>query len=48
MEMQIQKDILESFEIDEQLLPATDNEDEKFNAFRDLLIRIFYLNWLFI
>ena len=37
--MEVPKDIIESFEIDEALLPATNNEEEKFNAFRDLLIR---------
>ena len=36
---EIQKSLLGSFEIDEQLLPAVPNEDEKFKAFRALLIR---------
>ncbi len=31
--------LFDSFEINEQLLPATHNEDEKFRAFRLLLIR---------
>jgi len=31
--------LLESFEIDESLLPAISNEQEKFNAIRDLLTR---------
>ena len=35
----IQKQIFDSFEIDEKLLPATTSEEEKFKAFRDLLIR---------
>ncbi len=35
----IQKQIFDSFEIDEQFLPATHSDEEKFNAFRDLLIR---------
>ena len=35
----IQKQIFESFEIDEQFLPATNSDEEKFNAFRNLLIR---------
>jgi hypothetical protein len=37
--MEVPKDIIESFEIDETLLPATNNEEEKFKAFRHLLIR---------
>jgi hypothetical protein len=36
---EIQKEVLDSFEIDEQLLPAVNSEDEKFKAFRELLIR---------
>ena len=37
--MQLEKTILSSFEIDEHLLPAAVNEQEKFNAIRELLIR---------
>ena len=37
--MEIQKQLLDSFEIDEQLLPASKNEEEKFSAFRALLIQ---------
>ena len=33
------KSLFDSFEIDEQLLPASNNEEEKFRAFRELLIR---------
>ena len=39
MTMEVPKEIIESFEIDEALLPATNNEEEKFKAFRELLIR---------
>lgn len=37
--MEIEKTILDSFDIDEQLLSVTINEQEKFNALRHLLIR---------
>lgn len=37
--MELPKSLFGSFEIDEQLLPATNNEEEKFRAFRELLIR---------
>lgn len=37
--MELPKSLFDSFEIDEQLLPATNNEEEKFRAFRELLIR---------
>lgn len=37
--MQIEKAIIESFEIDESLLPVSADEQEKFNATRELLIR---------
>ena len=37
--MEILEPIIDSFEIDATLLPATNNEDEKFAAFRQLLIR---------
>lgn len=36
--MDIQKQLFDSFEIDEQFLPATTNEEEKFCAIRQLLI----------
>ena len=34
----IQQEIFESFEIDGQLLPVVKNDEEKFQAFRNLLI----------
>jgi hypothetical protein len=34
----IQHEVFESFEIDGQLLPAVKNDEEKFQAFRNLLI----------
>ena len=34
----IQQDVFDSFEIDAQLLPVITNEEEKFQAFRKLLI----------
>ena len=37
--MKIQKQLLDSFEIDEQILPASSSEEEKFRAFRSLLIQ---------
>lgn len=37
--MEIQKQLFDSFEIDEQFLPSTNNEEEKFRAFRNLLIQ---------
>ena len=37
--MEFPKTLFDSFEIDESLLPATNNEEEKFRAFRLLLIR---------
>jgi len=37
--MNLPTHLFDSFEIDEQLLPATNNEEEKFRAFRELLIR---------
>lgn len=37
--MEVLETIIDSFEIDAGLLPATDNEHEKFVAFRQLLIR---------
>ncbi len=36
--MEIQKQLFDSFEIDEKFLPATDNAEEKFRAFRQLLV----------
>jgi hypothetical protein len=36
---EVEKQIIESLEIDESLLPATVSEGEKFKAFRDLLKR---------
>ncbi|HWB64966.1 MAG TPA: hypothetical protein VG603_15720 [Chitinophagales bacterium] len=36
---EIEKPIFDSFDIDAQLLPATNNEDEKMKAIRALLIR---------
>src|SRR5579872_3297533 len=36
---EIQTEVLDSFEIDERLLLATKSEEEKFNAFRELLIK---------
>ncbi len=33
-----QKNLFASFEIDEQHLPATNNDDEKFRSFRQVLI----------
>jgi hypothetical protein len=35
---EIQQQVFESFEIDAQLLPAVTNNEEKFQAFRNLLI----------
>lgn len=35
----IQQELFESFEIDPQLLPEISNAEEKFQAFRNLLIR---------
>ncbi|MDB5284220.1 MAG: hypothetical protein JWO06_3295 [Bacteroidota bacterium] len=35
----IQQEVFDSFEIDGQLLPAANDHDEKFKAFRGLLIR---------
>lgn len=37
--MNLPTQLFDSFEIDEQLLPATNNQEEKFRAFRELLIR---------
>ena len=37
--MELPKTLFDSFEIDEQRLPATENSDEKFRAFRQLLIQ---------
>lgn len=37
--MNFPKTLFESFEIDEQLLPVTGNDEEQFRAFRSLLIR---------
>ncbi len=34
-----QKNLFASFEIDEQYLPATNSDDEKFRAFRQVLIQ---------
>ena len=34
----IQQEVFESFEIDGQLLPVVKNDEEKFQAFRNLLI----------
>jgi len=34
----LQQELFESFEIDGQLLPAVNNEEERFQAFRKLLI----------
>ncbi len=36
---EIQKQVFSSLEIDESLLPAVNDESEKFNAFRALLMR---------
>ncbi len=36
--MDIQKSLLDSFELDEQLLPTTANQKEKLQAIRELLI----------
>ncbi|HLP50642.1 MAG TPA: hypothetical protein VK154_07130 [Chitinophagales bacterium] len=36
--MDIQKQLFDSFEIDEQFLPAKTNDEEKFRAIRQLLI----------
>jgi hypothetical protein len=35
---ELQNQVFESFEIDGQLLPAVTNQEEKFQAFRNLLI----------
>ncbi len=37
--MELPKTLFDSFEINEQLLPSTDNGEEKFRAFRQLLIQ---------
>lgn len=37
--MNLPTQLFDSFEINEQLLPATNNEEERFRAFRELLIR---------
>ena len=37
--MEFQKQLSDSFEINEHLLPVTSNEEEKFRAFRLLLIQ---------
>ena len=37
--MELSKMLFDSFEIDEQLLPAVNNEEEKMRAFRALLIK---------
>lgn len=37
--MELPKTLFDSFEINEQLLPATNNEEEKMRAFRQLLIQ---------
>lgn len=37
--MELPKTLFDSFEIDEQLLPSSNNEEEKFRAFRELLIQ---------
>ena len=37
--MELSKTLFDSFEIDEQLLPAVNNEEEKMRAFRHLLIQ---------
>jgi hypothetical protein len=37
--MEIAKQILDSFELDETLLPATSNTEEQFRAIRQLLIK---------
>lgn len=37
--MELPKTLFDSFEINEQLLPSTNNEEEKFRAFRQLLIQ---------
>ena len=37
--MEIPKSIVDSFEIDEALLPDSNNKEEKFRAIRQLLIR---------
>jgi len=37
--MELPKTLFDSFEIDEQLLPDTNNEEEKMRAFRQLLIQ---------
>jgi hypothetical protein len=37
--MEFPKTLFDSFEIDEQNVPSIDNEEEKFRAFRQLLIQ---------
>ena len=37
--MELPKTLFEDFEIDEKLLPASNSEEEKFHAFRQLLIQ---------
>ena len=37
--MELPKTLFDSFEINEQLIPASNNEEEKFRAFRQLLIQ---------
>jgi hypothetical protein len=37
--VELPKTLFDSFEIDEQLLPSSNNEEEKFRAFRELLIQ---------
>ena len=37
--MELPKTLFDSFEIDEQRLPATENSDEKYRVFRQLLIQ---------
>ena len=36
---EIQQQVFDSFEIDAQLMPVGNSQEEKFKAFRDLLIR---------
>ena len=36
---EVQQQIFDSFDIDGQLMPVADTQDEKFKAFRNLLIR---------
>ena len=37
--MEIQRQLFESFEIDEQFIPDTNNQQDSFQAFRHLLIQ---------